>query len=410
MPRFLLSLLALPLLVATVTAQEWTTWRGPARDGLVPAANSPKVWPASWREGWRVEVGEGYSSPVVAAGRLFVHSRRDPQEIVTAIDLASGKQAWQQSYEARFTKNQYATKMAKGPNATPLLAAGRLFTIGATGIFTAWDAASGKQLWSKDFSPTVDTSKLFCGTSASPLLVNGLVVVQVGSDVAGGQIVAVEPATGAVKWTWKGAGPGYASPVVIDAAATKQIVTLTDRSVVGVEPSTGRELWTTPFPDDWNENIATPVWTGKFLVVSGPRQGTHAYTLAQAGTAWTATEVWKNPQVTMYMSSPVFADGLIYGHSIRNKGQFVALDPATGVAKWTTSGRTADHASLLLTPAHLVFLTSDGKMIVAKRNTGEFTVEKEYDVAAASTYASPVLLGADLIVRDASSVRKLSGQ
>jgi outer membrane protein assembly factor BamB len=112
----------------------------------------------------------------------------------------------------------------------------------------------------------------------------------------------------------------------------------------------------------------------------------------------------------MYMSSPVFADGLIYGHSIRNKGQFVALDPATGVAKWTTSGRTADHASLLLTPAHLVFLTSDGKMIVARRNAAEFTVEKEYDVAAASTYASPVLLGADLIVRDATSVRKLSGQ
>ena len=411
MPRSLLPVLALPFLfVVDVPAQEWTSWRGAARDGVVPAANTPKAWPAAWKEGWRVEVGEGYSTPVVGGGKLFVHSRRDPQEIVTAIDLGSGRQAWQQSYEAQFTKNQYATKMAKGPNATPLLSDGRLFTLGSTGNFIAWDAATGKRVWSKDFSQTVDTSKLFCGTSASPLLINGMVVVQVGSDVAGGQIVALDPATGATKWSWKGPGPGYASPVAIDAAGAKQIITLTDRSVIGIDAATGRQLWTTPFPDEWNENIATPVWTGTHLVVSGPRQGTHAYSLAQSGGAWTVTQVWRNPQVTMYMSSPVFADGVIYGHSIRNKGQFVALDPATGTPKWTTSGRTADHASLQVTPSHLVFLTSDGKMIVAKRNTAEFAVEKEYDVAAAATYASPVFLGGELIVRDATSVRKLSGQ
>src|SRR5690349_9439832 len=123
MRRSVLTLVALALAsAATVAAQDWTTWRGPSRDGIVPAGNTPKTWPAAWKESWRVEVGEGYSTPVVGGGRLFVHSRRDPQEIVTALDVASGRQIWRHSYDAAFTKNQYATQMAKGPNATPLLA------------------------------------------------------------------------------------------------------------------------------------------------------------------------------------------------------------------------------------------------------------------------------------------------
>ena len=113
--------------------------------------------------------------------------------------------------------------MGKGPNATPLLAGGRLFVLGASGHLLALDAASGKRLWSKDFSSLIDTSKLFCGTAASPILANGAVVMQVGSDVHGGQIVALDPATGAERWQWKGDGPGYASPILIDVAGVASI-------------------------------------------------------------------------------------------------------------------------------------------------------------------------------------------
>src|SRR5687768_16331064 len=123
--------------------------------------------------------------------------------------------------------------MAKGPNATPLVAGNRLFTLGVTGVLNAWDTGSGRLLWTKDFSKTVDTSKLFCGTSASPLAVNDRVVIQVGSDIHGGQMVALEPATGKVVWEWKGAGPGYASPVVLEIGGKKQIATMTNGSVIG---------------------------------------------------------------------------------------------------------------------------------------------------------------------------------
>jgi outer membrane protein assembly factor BamB len=112
----------------------------------------------------------------------------------------------------------------------------------------------------------------------------------------------------------------------------------------------------------------------------------------------------------MYMSSPVFGDGLIYGHSSRKKGQFVAVDAKTGTLKWATEGRAGEHASVLLTPQHVVFLTNGADLIVAKRATGAFAEEKRYEVAEAATFAMPVLLGSNLLVRDATGLMLLTGK
>lgn len=408
--RITSSLLSILFVATTIAnAQEWTQWRGPARDGSVVGKYAPATWPESLKQTWRVEIGEGYSSPVVADGKVFVHGRRDPEEIVASINLADGKVLWQQKYQAEFKKNQYAVEMAKGPNATPLVVGNRLFTLGVTGVLNAWDTATGKQLWTRNFSKSIDTSKMFCGTAASPLIVNGRLVVQIGSDIHGGQVLALNPATGITEWEWRGLGPGYASPVLIELAGTQHIVTMTEGSIIALDGKTGRELWSVPFPDEWHENISTPLWTGAQLVVSGTRQGTHAYTLAQTGGKWQATEIWKNPDIAMYMSSPVFGDGLIYGHSSKRKGQFFAIDAKTGALRWATEGREGEHASLLLTPAHIVFLTNGAELIVAKRGTPAFTVERRYeDVAQASTFASPVILGTNILVRDATSLMLLT--
>jgi outer membrane protein assembly factor BamB len=233
-------------------------------------------------------------------------------------------------------------------------------------------------------------------------------VIQVGSDIHGGQIMALDPATGEAKWEWRGAGPGYASPVVFNVAGKDQLVTMTNGSIVGLDAKTGGELWSMPFPDDWHENIATPVWTGTHLIVSGTRQGTHAYTLGQSAGKWKATEVWKNADVTMYMSSPVYGDGLLYGHSVKRKGQFVALDAKTGAVRWITDGREGEHASVLLTPRNLIYLTNGADLIVARRAGQAFETERRYDVADAETYAMPVLLGTDIYVRDATSLIRLA--
>jgi outer membrane protein assembly factor BamB len=402
-------ILLLLLFVETSLGQDWNQWRGPSRDGAVSAKSAPKTWPKALRESWRVEVGEGYSSPVVSGDRVFIHARRDPDEVVLAINLKDGKVLWQQKYAAAFKKNQYAVAMAKGPNATPLVLANRLFTLGVTGVVVAWDTATGRELWKRDFSNAIDTSKLFCGTAASPLAVDGRVVIQVGSDIHGGKVMSLDPSTGATVWEWSGPGPGYASPVVIDVAVSKQLVTLTQESIVGLDTKSGKELWSVPFPDEWHENISTPIWTGSNLIVSGTRQGTHAYKLQQTSGKWQATEIWKNADVAMYMSSPVYGDGLLYGHSSKRKGQFFAVDAATGAVKWSTEGRAGEHASVLLTPTHVVFLTNGAELIVVKRGTPTFTVDQKYEVAKSSTFAMPVLLGSDILVRDNTGLARLTG-
>jgi outer membrane protein assembly factor BamB len=408
MRRSLLSVISVFVLGQLAVAQDWAQWRGPSRDGVVSATTFPRDWPASVQRAWRVEIGEGYSSPVLSKGRVFVQSRRDPEELVTAVDAATGKIVWQQKYQAPFRKNQYAVRMAKGPNSTPLVTGGRLYTIGATGVLTAWNVDDGSLVWRKDYSATIDTSKLFCGTSMSPMLEGGSLIVQVGSDVHGGRVIALDPAKGTERWTWTGPGPGYASPIVFTTSGMRQIVTMTDSSIVGIDARNGASLWSVPFPDEWHENIVTPVWTGTHLIVSGVRQGTRAFTLQQDAGKWQAVEAWKNADVTMYMSTPVVADGVIYGHSNKRKGQFVALDAKTGEVRWATEGREGEHASVLLTPAHVLFLSNSGNLIVVRRAAAQFEEARRYDVADSETWAVPVPLPDGLIVRDATGLIRLT--
>ena len=390
------------------SAQDWSQWRGPNRDGVIPAAVIPKQWPKSIKRSWQVDIGEGYSSPVVANGRAFLHSRRDPDEIVTAIDLATGKVVWQQKYTASFTKNQYATQMAKGPNSTPLVVGSRLFTLGVTGILTAWNVADGTIAWRQDYSASIDTSKLFCGTAMSPMLEGGALIVQIGSDVHGGRVLALDPATGKERWSWTGPGPGYASPVVATIDGVRQIITMTNGSVVGINAATGASLWSIPFPDDWHENIVTPIWTGSSLIVSGTRQGTHAYSIArQPAAQWQTKQLWKNTEVTMYTASPVFIDGVIYGMSNKRRGQFVAIRATDGWLKWSTPGRDGNHASILQANEHVLFLTDGGVLIVARRTAEGFTEERRYEIGLSTTWAQPILLADGMLVREATGVVKL---
>ena len=339
-----------------------------------------------------------------------MHSRRDPEEIVTAIDLASGKVEWQQKYPAAFTKNQYATAMAKGPNSTPLVAGGRLFTLGVTGILTAWNVADGTIAWRQDYSSAIDTSKLFCGTAMSPMIEGGSLIVQVGSDVHGGRVLALDPATGNERWTWKGPGPGYASPLAVTIDGVRQIITLTNGSVVGIDAANGASLWSIPFQDDWHENIVSPLWTGGALIVSGPRQGTHAYSIARAGQTWQSKQLWRNGDVTMYTAAPVIADGVIYGMSNKRRGQFVAVRASDGSLKWSTIGRDGNHASILQHGEQLLFLTDSGVLIVARRTAEGVAEERRYEISQSPTWSMPVLLPDGMLVREAAGVVKLLWQ
>lgn len=398
-----LIVIAFAVSAVAVYADQWPQWRGPNRDGVVPAASVPAAWPQKPVVRWTQTVGEGYSSPIVAGGRVFVHSRRDPEEIVSAFDLATGKPLWSQRYAAAFTKSKYAMDMAKGPNSTPVFAGGRVFTLGMSAILSSFDAATGELKWRKDWSKEIDTSKLFTGTSMSPLIENNLLIVHVGDD-GEGAFRAFDPMSGTEKWSLPGHGPGYSSPIVTTVAGTRQLVTMTDKAVVGVDVASGTLLWSVAFSDEWNENIVTPVVAGDVLVVSGTRKGTLGYRVEKNGSAFAAKQLWHNTDLPMYMSSPVSDGSFVYGLSSKRKGQIFCLDARTGTTKWATEGRAATNAAVLSAGSDLVVLTSEGEIIVARRSPEKFEEVRRFKVASSQTWAHPVLLGSDLLIRDADSI------
>src|SRR5687768_12749071 len=139
-------------------AQDWNQWRGPARTGAAAAFAAPAAWPDRPTRVWQAKVGIGHSSPVVSDGRVYQFSRLAEQEIVTAFDVASGKQIWQQRYDAPYQMNPTATTHGKGPKSTPIAADARLFTLGIDGVLTGFDAATGKVLWRKHYAKEFDAS------------------------------------------------------------------------------------------------------------------------------------------------------------------------------------------------------------------------------------------------------------
>ena len=409
LPLLLVLLLMTPahdVLLATGAGDDWGQWRGPTRDGWAPAKDAPAAWPEKLTKKWTAPSGEGYSSPVVSGALVFVHSRQDPEEVVTAFDLATGAVRWTDRYGAPFAKNQYAVNMAKGPNSTPVAADGRVFTLGVTAVVTSYDAATGRVRWRKDFSKEVDTGKLFCGTAMSPVLDRGLLIVHIGDDRRGA-VLAFDAATGDQRWRLDADGPGYASPIVADIAGRRQLVTLTDKSIIGVAVDRGVLLWRAPFPDEWNENIVTPIVSGNRVIVAGVRHGTIALDVTNASgnaDAWKATEAWRNPDVTMYMSSPILDNGKLYGLSSKRKGQFFCLDAATGRALWMTEGREGQSASVIAAGAHLLLLTTDGDLIVTRRDAPTFTALRRYEISQSATWSHPALIGPQLLIRDASNL------
>ena len=401
--RTLAGCAAVLLVTASLHAGQWPQWRGPDRDGVAAGNPLGTAWPETLSRKWTQPIGEGYSSPVVDNGRVFVHSREDPEEIVSAFELDSGEQVWTVRYPAPFHRNKYAAQMARGPFSTPLAAGGRVYTLGVTAVLSSFDAATGTLQWRKDFSKDVDTSKLFTGTAMSPIVAGGLLIVHVGDD-SRGAFRAYDPASGEEKWALPGHGPGYASPVVLNAAGMPQIVTMTDKAVVGVAIADGTLLWSIPFPDEWNENIVTPVVAGDVLVVSGTRKGTFGYRLEKTGAEWTARQLWHNAELPMYMSSPVADGSFVYGFSNRRKGQLFCLDARTGTAKWTTEGRAGQNASLTSAGPNLLALTTDGELLVLRRNPDRYEELKRYKVAESAVWAHLALAPRTIVVRDASSL------
>ena len=375
----------------------WPQWRGPSRDGVAPGP-APSAWPATLTQRWKVSVGEGYATPIVADGKVFIHARTGERETVTALDAASGRQLWQDGYDAPYKVNQAAASHGPGPKSSPAYAGGKLYTFGISGIASAYDGASGKLVWRKQPSP----EQPHFGVAMSPLVTDGVVVVFVGGHERGA-LMGLDLASGVTRWQWTGGAPAYASPIVATLAGVKQLVTQSRSHVVGVSLA-GQLLWQIPLTTPYDQNSVTPVVAGDLVIYAGLSNPTTAVRIVKEGTVLVPKEVWKNADAPMYMSTAVVAGSALVGLGQKNRGQFFAVDLATGRTLWTTKGRETENAALIRVPGHTLIQTTEGELIVARDSATGFDVVKRYDVAQSTTWAHPALVGNQLFVRDANSL------
>jgi outer membrane protein assembly factor BamB len=382
---------------AAALAANWPQWRGPNRDGVV-ALERGGAWPKTLKLRWKVEVGEGHSSPVAAGDRIFLLARKGEDEAAMSLSLDTGKTIWQQTYAAPYEMVAVARAHGKGPKSTSVVDGGRLYTFGISGILSAFDAASGKLAWRKDFSKQYKSTWPAFGTAMSPVAVDGRVIAHVGGD-SGGALTAFDAATGNTVWSWTEDGPGYTSPIVITLAGARQVITQTQNNIVGVAFDDGKLLWKIPFTTPYDQNIVTPVVYKDTLIFSGHQKRTFAVRVTHANSKWSAEEIWTNDAVPMYMSSPVLSGNYLYGFTEKRKGSLFCLDARNGKVLWTDEGRQAENASLVLVGGDLLALTTQGELLVVPATPSGYSATAAYEVADTPTWAHLAVVGNQILVK-----------
>jgi outer membrane protein assembly factor BamB len=379
----------------------WPQWRGPNRDGVVHGVTVPEKWPRMLKEEWNVAVGEGYSSPVVVGGNVYVFTRQKENEVVWCFDVASGKEVWRsEPYGAPYTAGPGAPGDKK-TRSTPAVAGGRVFTLGVSEVLSCLDARTGKLYWRK-----VSKGYPVYGASASPLVADGLCILQVGK----GGLTAFDVATGEVKWCYDDAigGPAYGSPILVDMAGQRQLVTVTQNQFLGIAAATGKLLWRLPVPRWDLQQCITPVCYKDLLIVAESGEPLRAIRLEKSDKGVTTKEAWKADGHTRsgyHMSSPVLAGDWLLGFAGEKSGHLFCLDAKTGQTLWQSEGRLGSNASIVKAGGVWLVLTNGGQLKVVKVSGTAYEPIAKYRLAERGTDAYPVFRGERILIKDDTILR-----
>lgn len=388
------ALFALLLTAPLALASDWPQWLGPNRDGGSTESVAP--WKENLKPLWKTKVGEGNSSPVVAGGLVFMHTKVAGKDVekVQAFDAKTGESKWEQTYE----KFPFAPKFGEGPRATPVVADGKVYTFGNTGTLACWQATDGKPVWKVETLKDPKKDNLFFGISASPMIVGDLVVVQAGGGSSSG-LKAYDRNTGKEAWTAGKDAASYAAPVLID----NEIVALTGANLIGVSPK-GDVKWSTPFRDLLNESSTTPIKTGDLYIAGSVTAGSIGVKIDRSSEKAKVQSIWRNPKLTCYFSTPVpisrdhlyVVTGTITNPTVTLR----CIEIATGKEVWNKPKVGKYHAALLrMADGNLLMHDDGGQLALLKPNVKEYE-EISRSPVCGPTWAHPALSNGILYVRD----------
>jgi outer membrane protein assembly factor BamB len=414
--RAILWLMSVALSAHLLQAGEWPQWRGPSRDGRA-APDEPAVnrLPAELKPVWKITIGGGFSSPIVAGGKVIYLDAQGGKEVVHAVEAATGRELWRHELAEAF-----GDEWGTGPRSTPFAENGLVFVQSCNGEFRCLALEDGKERWRTNFagfgvkflgSKAQEGTASRRGNSGSGVADATRVFVPVGST-NNATVVAFEKETGRVLWSALEDEAAYSSLVIGRLGGIDQVVAFTAEALAGLDRGSGRLLWRVPLRTDAKRHAATPVLVGDVVVVNSQTIGLVATRIVRDGDQLKAVPAWVNRPLKINLSTPVLADGYLY--SLGCNKDYVCVDAATGALQWSQPGfgrGRKDYCASILVGKRLLVLAEDGQLTLLSANPRQYEELGRLQVCG-STWCHPALADGRLYVRDERELKclVLSGQ
>jgi outer membrane protein assembly factor BamB len=370
---------------------EWPGFRGASRDGVIRGVRIETDWSRSAPvELWRRPIGPGWSSFAVRGDTFYTQEQRGGDEIVAAYSLTTGEPVWRHRDSVRF----YESNGGPGPRGTPTLHDGRVYSLGATGIVNALDAASGAVVWSRNAKTDTGAPLPGWGFAASPLVVNDAVIV-----AASGRLAAYDIATGKPRWTRTTGGGGYSSPHLATIDGVTQVLLLSGGGATSVAPTDGAVLWQHSFQP--GTSIVQPALTADGVLINTADamggQGMRRLAVANGPGGWTVEERWTTRGLKPYYNDFVVHNGHAYGFD----GTILScINLEDGERKWKGGRYGAGQMVLLPDQDLLLVLSEEGELALVSATPDKHTEVARFKAIEGKTWNHPVVVGDVLLVRN----------
>lgn len=414
--RLLAAGLAAPLLLIGATvpraATDWVQWGGPHGDFTCDAG--PLAM--QWNEGgppeiWSREIGRGHSGILYDGGTVYTMYRGDDSDVVLAVDADTGETVWEHAYAAPSVPGMLHD-FGEGPHSTPLIAAGRLFTIGSMTHLNCFDKKTGEVLWSRNLHDELGASAMLRGYGSSPIAYEDLVIVSVGPDRGAEQpagFAAFKQQTGELAWKSEPLSPGYPTPVLVELDGQEILVGCLGVTRFVLDPASGKTLWKTRVDPQSGSIITSPLWIppNKVLFSAGHGGGSRLFRIDRSeDQSYSAEELWYFNKLRIMHGNVVRIDGHVYGSSgDLGPAYLMAVDLADGSLAWRARGFAK--ATLLLAGDKLIILDQDGNLALATATPEKLEVHSRAKVLEKFAWTVPTLVGSRLYLRDERTLKCL---
>ncbi len=352
---------------------------------------------------WRIVVGAGFSSPIVAGGKVVYLDTQEGKEVAHAADARSGRELWRQEVAAAF-----GDEWGTGPRSTPFTDGERVFVQSCSGEFQCLALEDGRLKWRTNFeefgvkflgNKAREGTASRRGNNGSGVADSRRVYVPVGST-HGATVVAFDKVSGRVLWKALDDEAAYSSLMLGAPGGVPQVLAFTADHLAGLEPESGRVLWRVPFRTAAKRHAATPVVAGDLVVVNSQTIGLAATRLSRAGDSLQAAPAWNNKPLKINLSTPVLFEGHLYCHGASK--DYVCVDAQTGVLKWSQPGfgrGTKDYCSSILVGRNLLVLAESGQLVLLAARPDRCLELGRLQVCG-STWSHPAFAEGRLYVRD----------